>query len=64
MGDAIELVPDPLEDLAWPLVRAWRFGVDANRLGGLGEVGPYLERYNQLTGRDVTEAELAQATAS
>jgi aminoglycoside phosphotransferase (APT) family kinase protein len=50
---------NPARDLAWPLVRAWRFGVDAKRLGGLGEVGPYLERYNELTGRDVTEAELA-----
>jgi aminoglycoside phosphotransferase (APT) family kinase protein len=50
---------NPARELAWPLVRAWRFGVDSRRLGGLGEVGPYLERYNELTGRDVTEAELA-----
>ena len=33
---------DPREDLAWPLVRAWRFGADHLRLGGVGEVGPYL----------------------
>ena len=44
-------VGDPAEDLAWPLVRAWRFGADVLRLGGVGEVEPYLERYDELTGR-------------
>ncbi len=44
---------DPAEDLAWPLARAWRFGVDELRLGGIGAVEPYLERYNALTGRAV-----------
>ena len=51
-------VGDPVEDVAWPIVRAWRFGVDGKRLGGVGEVEPYLERYNALTGRDVTLADL------
>jgi aminoglycoside phosphotransferase (APT) family kinase protein len=51
-------VGDPREDVAWPLVRAWRFGVPQKRLGGIGAVEPYLERYNELTGRDVTPAEL------
>ena len=49
---------DPREDLAWPLVRAWRFGVDEKRLGGVGEVEPYLARYAELTGRDVHVDEL------
>jgi aminoglycoside phosphotransferase (APT) family kinase protein len=49
---------DPGEDVAWPLVRAWRFGIDQLRLGGIGEVGPYLERYNALTGRHITPASL------
>ena len=49
---------DPREDLAWPLVRAWRFGADERRLGGVGEVKPYLERYAELTGRAVSEEEL------
>ena len=49
---------DPREDLAWPLVRAWRFGADARRLGGVGEVAPYLGRYRELTARDVAEADL------
>ena len=49
---------DPAEDVAWPLVRAWRFGVDHLRLGGIGEVEPYLERYNALTDRHITLASL------
>jgi aminoglycoside phosphotransferase (APT) family kinase protein len=49
---------DPREDVAWPLVRAWRFGADERRLGGVGEVGPYLERYEERTGRTLSETEL------
>src|SRR5205823_63502 len=49
---------DPAEDVAWPMVRAWRFGVDQLRLGGVGDVEPYLERYNALTGRHITLASL------
>ena len=51
-------VGDPIEDVAWPLVRAWRFGADERRLGGVGDVEPYLERYNELTGRQITLDEL------
>jgi aminoglycoside phosphotransferase (APT) family kinase protein len=51
-------VADPAEDLAWPLVRAWRFGSDRRRLGGVGEVEPYLQRYTELTGRAVPLDEL------
>jgi aminoglycoside phosphotransferase (APT) family kinase protein len=39
-------------------VRAWRFGADDLRLGGIAEPEPYLERYAELTGREVTPAEL------
>ena len=49
---------DPREDVAWPLVRAWRFGADDLRLGGVGEVEPYLERYIELTGRAITVDDL------
>jgi aminoglycoside phosphotransferase (APT) family kinase protein len=49
---------DPREDVAWPLVRAWRFGADERRLGGVGEVGPYLERYEELTGHTISESDL------
>ncbi len=51
-------VGDPVEDVAWPIVRAWRFGADERRLGGVGDVEPYLERYNALTGRELTSEEL------
>jgi len=49
---------DPREDLSWPLVRAWRFGADGKRLGGVGDPEPYLARYAQLTGRRVSPDEL------
>jgi aminoglycoside phosphotransferase (APT) family kinase protein len=49
---------DPARDLAFALVRAWRFGVPEKRLGGIGQVEPYLERYNELTGFDVQPYEL------
>jgi aminoglycoside phosphotransferase (APT) family kinase protein len=49
---------DPVRDLAFGLVRAWRFGVPDERLGGIGAVEPYLERYNELTGLDVRPEEL------
>ncbi len=51
-------VGDPAEDVAWPLVRAWRFGIDGKRLGGIAEVEPYLERYRTLTGREIPLSEL------
>jgi aminoglycoside phosphotransferase (APT) family kinase protein len=49
---------DPARDLSFGLVRAWRFGVDDLRLGGIGDVEPYLERYNELTGREIRPEEL------
>lgn len=49
---------DPAEDLAWTLVRAWRFGSDRLRLAGIGEVEPYLELYNDLTDREITLEDL------
>ena len=49
---------DPVRDLGFGLVRAWRFGVDDKRLGGIGDVEPYLERYNRCTGLDVRPEEL------
>jgi aminoglycoside phosphotransferase (APT) family kinase protein len=51
-------IGDPREDVAWPLVRAWRFGLDELRLGGIGDVEPYLERYVALTGRPIGASDL------
>jgi aminoglycoside phosphotransferase (APT) family kinase protein len=49
---------DPVEDLAWPLVRAWRFGADDRHLGGIADLDRYLDRYTELTGTEVTREEL------
>ncbi len=51
-------VCDPAEDLGWPLIRAWRFGAVGRRLGGIGDVEPFLERYARLTGLEVPLEEL------
>jgi aminoglycoside phosphotransferase (APT) family kinase protein len=45
-------VDEPVRDLAFSLVRAWRFGVPEKRLGGSGAGAPNFERYNHLTGSD------------
>ena len=51
-------VSDPAEDLAWPLIRAWRFGNDTLRLGGIGEIDSFLDRYAELTGLAIPLDEL------
>ncbi len=45
---------DPAEDLAWTLIRAWRFGQDHLHLGGIGELEPYLAHYNSLTKQNIS----------
>lgn len=49
---------DPREDLAWPMVRAWRFGREQLRLGGIAQPGEFLARYAELTGMRVSLEEL------
>jgi aminoglycoside phosphotransferase (APT) family kinase protein len=44
---------DPDEDLGWPLVRSWRFGVDALRFGGVADAEPFLQAYEAESGRAV-----------
>ncbi len=51
---------DPREDLAWPMVRAWRFRADHLRLGGIAAPQGFIDRYAALTGRSVIGA-LTQA---
>jgi aminoglycoside phosphotransferase (APT) family kinase protein len=51
-------VDEPVRDVAFSLVRAWRFGVPEKRLGGIGDAEPYVERYNELTGFDVRADEV------
>jgi aminoglycoside phosphotransferase (APT) family kinase protein len=51
-------VGDPLEDLAWPLLRDWRFENDALRVGGVGAVDDFLAAYEHNGGRRVEPAAL------
>jgi aminoglycoside phosphotransferase (APT) family kinase protein len=47
-----------LEDLAWPLVRAWRFGRDELHCGGVGTLDEYLAAYNAAAGTRFTRGHL------
>ena len=44
---------DPLEDLGWFCVRAWRFGEDARAAGGLGSVEDLISGYERAGGAAV-----------
>jgi aminoglycoside phosphotransferase (APT) family kinase protein len=44
---------DPAEDLAWGLIREWRFGVDELRFGGVGEPEAFFAGYEQAGGLPV-----------
>lgn len=48
---------DPIEDLGWLCVRAWRFGGEGV-VGGIGDVPSLLAAYKESAGVDVTEDEL------
>jgi aminoglycoside phosphotransferase (APT) family kinase protein len=49
-------IGDPLEDVAWPCVRDWRFGRDDRRVGGVGDLEPYLAAYERASERSVDRA--------
>ena len=49
---------NPVEDLGWFCVRAWRFG-SPHRAGGFGSVEDLLAGYRAVSGEDVTSQELA-----
>jgi len=44
---------DPLEDLGWFCVRAWRFGEDARPAGGLGSIEEFVAGYERAGGAPV-----------
>lgn len=48
---------DPIQDLGWMCVRAWRFGSD-QRVAGLGSYDELIESYVQESGNDVSAATL------
>ncbi|MFT4571765.1 MAG: aminoglycoside phosphotransferase (APT) family kinase protein [Hyphomicrobiaceae bacterium] len=49
---------DPVEDLGWLCVRAWRFGVDGNPVGGLCDREALLKAYANYGGATVDPAHL------
>ena len=51
-------VGNPLEDLGWICVRAWRFGADRLRVGGIGDVAPFLTAYERASGTAVDPREV------
>jgi len=51
-------VGDPIEDLGWLCVRAWRFGNDALAVGGVGSREELIEAYQDAGGRPVDPAAL------
>ena len=46
-------VGDPMEDLGWLCVRAWRFGNNDNPVGGFGQVEDLFSAYEQAGGHKV-----------
>ncbi len=46
-------VGDPHEDLAWPFVRDWRFGIDRLRFAGVSDGEDFLRAYEEESGRRV-----------
>ena len=51
-------IGDPLEDLAWPMVRDWRFENDALPVGGVGQIDDFLAAYESAGGRRIERAAL------
>jgi aminoglycoside phosphotransferase (APT) family kinase protein len=47
---------DPMEDLGWMCVRAWRFGADENPVGGLGQREDFWAAYEKASGISVDPA--------
>ncbi|HEU5151199.1 MAG TPA: phosphotransferase [Iamia sp.] len=54
---------DPLEDLGWLCVRAWRFGGD-HEVGGLADLDDLLAAYSRARGVDVDPAHVRWWTAA
>jgi len=43
-------IGDPMEDVAWPCTRMWRFGEDASTVGGFAGIEPYRAGYESAGG--------------
>ncbi|MHB8382071.1 MAG: phosphotransferase family protein [Candidatus Binataceae bacterium] len=44
---------DPMEDVGWMCVRAWRFGIDRNPVGGLGSREDFFAAYEKASGAPI-----------
>lgn len=42
---------DPMEDVGWICARCWRFGADARRVGGIGDLADLRRGYDAVSGR-------------
>jgi aminoglycoside phosphotransferase (APT) family kinase protein len=42
---------DPMEDVAWPALRMWRFRADDREIGGFAGRGPFVDGYRRAGGR-------------
>ena len=49
---------DPREDIAWMCTNSWRFGNIERRLGGFGDLEPFLEAYAAYGGPVISAAEI------
>lgn len=49
---------DPHEDLAWPFVRDWRFGLEELRFAGISDGEDFLRAYESVSGRTVDRGRL------
>ena len=47
-------IGDPVEDVGWLCVRAWRFG-GASRLAGVGDIAAFLRAYREAGGAQIDE---------
>jgi aminoglycoside phosphotransferase (APT) family kinase protein len=52
-------IGDPIEDVAWPCVKAWRFGNDALEFGGTADRETWLRAYERASGRTVDRERIA-----
>ena len=49
-------IGDPAEDVGWLCVRAWRFGSDRKRVGGIADLEPFLAAYTAAGGAAIDPA--------
>ena len=51
-------IGDPLEDLAWPCLRHWRYGKGELQLGGIGKREPFIQAYEKASGHTIDRPSL------